>query len=62
VTNVASQTAKDAQYHLLQATAAWEAFAAGMQADLVRDAPQRARARAERQRETTYARGELGGH
>jgi len=62
MSTVPPEAARDAHYHLLAATELWAAFEAGMQADLIRDAAERARKRAERRRETTYERGELGGH
>ena len=54
--------AKDAHYHAVAATAKWSAFVAQERTDLRRSAAQRAREVRERKRETTYARGELGGH
>ncbi len=53
---------RDAHYHAIAATATWKAFAEALQ-PLAHDSPdQRAREAAERERETTYARGILGGH
>jgi len=54
--------AKDAHYHAIKATAKWSAFVTEESANLRRSAAQRAREVRERKRETTYSRGELGGH
>jgi hypothetical protein len=53
---------KDARYHAIAATEKWAAFVQATQAELVRTIDQRKREVAERKRETTYARGELGRH
>jgi hypothetical protein len=54
--------AKNAHYHAVKATAKWKGFVSELQGDLRRTAAQRAREVNERKRETTYARGDLGGH
>ena len=53
---------RDAQYHAIKPTETWKSFQAAMTEHLTRTAAQRARRDAQRQRETTYARGELGDH
>lgn len=53
---------KDARYHAIKPTATWKAFQDGMATDVRRSADARAAREAKRRRETTYARGELGGH
>lgn len=53
--------ARKAHYHVVKATALWAAFRAAEQAEAFRSADARARQVAQRKRETTYARGELGG-
>lgn len=53
--------AKKAHYHAVKATEKWSEFVAALQAEAFRTADQRARQVAQRKRETTYARGELGG-
>ena len=54
--------AKDALYHAQVATANWAAFVAALQPLAVRSTDARLRANAQRKRDTTYARGTLGGH
>lgn len=53
--------AHNAHYHPIKVTAAWQALAEAMQAESTNTATKRAQRRAQRERETTYARGELGG-
>lgn len=54
--------ARDAHYHPVKATARFKAFIEGTAALATNAATARARREAQRVRETTYARGELGGH
>jgi uncharacterized small protein (DUF1192 family) len=54
--------ARTAQYHAVAATEKWQAFIAGLASDITRTQAERQRRDDERKRETTYARGELGGH
>jgi len=57
----ASSRAHDAHYHAVKASAAWKTFVAS-QVAAAKDPPgQRAERDEQRERETTYARGELGG-
>jgi hypothetical protein len=53
---------KDATYHAIATTAEWVKFVAALKATVERSVAARLRADAERQRETTYARGVEGGH
>jgi len=53
---------KDARYHAVLATAKWAEYVAATHAEITRTAAQRKTEVAERKRETTYARGTLGGH
>jgi hypothetical protein len=53
---------KDAQYHAIAATERWLDFVTGQGAPTPKTAAARQREDAQRKRETTYARGELGGH
>lgn len=62
MSNATVPNPKDAQYHAIKPTETWATFQAAMAERLTRTAAQRARRDAERKRETTYARGELGGH
>jgi hypothetical protein len=55
-------SAHDAHYHAIAATAAWATFRAAQTALAVHSSAERAGRDRERERETTYARGELGGH
>lgn len=57
-----SSGARTAQYHAVKATEEWANFVAGMLDDVTRAQAQRVRRDEERKKETTYARGELGGH
>lgn len=54
--------ARDAHYHPVKATAAFAAFTKAVQAQAANTPGWRARRDAQRKRETTYARGGLGGH
>lgn len=54
------QASRDAHYHAIAATATWAAYVAGLNADLVDQAGERARERAERHRETSYERRSIG--
>lgn len=49
-----------AHYHAIAATQEWAAFAAAMKVIAVRTPQERAAREAQRKRETTYDRGELG--
>lgn len=62
MTSAAIPSPNDARYHAIKPTATWKSFEAGMAADVQRSAEARKARDAKRQRETTYARGELGGH
>jgi hypothetical protein len=62
LSNATVPNPKDAQYHAVKPTASWRDFQAAMAAKLDKTAAQRAARDAQRKRETTYARGELGGH
>lgn len=53
---------RDAHYHPIRATQAWQDFVAAMQSVAKDPVTDRLAADAQRKRETTYARGELGGH
>lgn len=53
---------RDAHYHPVKASAAWAAMVKALTADRSRSTAQDARTDREREHETTYARGELGGH
>lgn len=53
---------RDAHYHAIKATATWKAYLDGVRALTTASAAKRAREDLVRQRETTYARGTLGGH
>lgn len=50
----------NAHYHHLAATKTWAAFIAAMQVEATDPADERAARDEQRERETTYARGELG--
>ena len=52
---------KDAHYHAIKATEAWTAFQAALTSVISNTLDERTRRDAQRVRETTYARGELGG-
>lgn len=54
--------ARDAHYHAIKTTAKWAALVAAMRDQAKDSATKRARRDAQRERETTYARGELGKH
>lgn len=54
--------AKDAHYHAVTATAKWKAFAEAMKAEATSSPAARLRKSRQRAGETTYAKGELGGH
>lgn len=60
--SVPNDKARDAHYHPVKATARWAEFITGTQAVMTNSADKRAAREAQRKRETTYARGELGGH
>lgn len=51
----------DAHYHAIRLTETWRQFEAAMRAKARDPATQREAEDAKRRRETTYARGELGG-
>ena len=51
----------DAHYHPIKVTRAWAAFMAGMGDDVTATVAERKARDAQRRRETTYARDELGG-
>ncbi len=53
--------AHNAHYHPIKVTDAWKAFMESMGIEATNTVDERARRRAQRERETTYARGELGG-
>lgn len=53
---------KDAHYHALKATQEWAKFRDAMAETVKRAAAERAARERQRERETTYARGQLGGH
>jgi len=53
---------KDARYHAIKVTGTWQAFQQAVAADVTNSAAERKARDAKRQRETTYARGEMGGH
>ncbi len=53
--------AHNAHYHPIKVTEAWTAFMESMGIEATNTVDERARRRAQRERETTYARGELGG-
>lgn len=53
---------KDAHYHAIAATQRWSEFVAALRARAVTPADHRQAEDAQRRRETTYARGVLGGH
>ena len=53
---------RDAHYHPIRATETWAAFVASMMATATEDPERRAAEDRARERETTYARGELGRH
>lgn len=57
-----SDKAKDAHYHVVQATVEWAAFAKAMLDEATNSVDERSRKDEQRKRETTYARDELGGH
>ena len=54
--------ARDAHYHPIAVTALWADFRAAAEATARQDPAYRAAKDREREHETTYARGELGGH
>lgn len=60
--SVPNDRARDAHYHPVKATALWAEFAKASQDEATNSADARARREAQRKRETTYARGEPGGH
>lgn len=53
---------KDARYHVTRTTERWAQFVAALRDTATRSGAQRAAQVAQRNRETTYARHELGGH
>lgn len=53
---------KDALYHMLRVTGTYQAFQRAMSDAVTRSAEARKARDKQRQRETTYARGVLGGH
>lgn len=53
--------ARTAHYHAIKASQAWKEFVAAMDALATNTPDERAEKDRERERETTYARGELGG-
>lgn len=59
--NVPLSRRKDAHYHAIRSTERWAEFVAALGAATRRPADQREREDEQRRRETTYARGTLGG-
>ena len=57
-----SNPARDAHYHPIRVTELWAQFVAATQALAVQGPGYRERKDREHEHETTYARGELGGH
>ena len=53
---------RDAHYHPIRAAETWRTFVASMMATATEDPAKRAAEDRTRERETTYARGELGRH
>jgi hypothetical protein len=53
---------KDARYHAIKATEEWANFVNAEMANATNSPVARAARDAQRQRETTYSRGQLGGH
>lgn len=53
---------KDARYHVVAVTNEWAAFVQSMMDVATNSVASRVRDAQQRKRETTYARGELGGH
>lgn len=53
---------KDATYHAIAATAEWATFVNAMLDEASNSVAQRAQRAAQRKRETTYSKGQQGGH